>query len=207
IEEVSDWTGNLGERLKISSAARIILPYHQLLDEVKEEQRGEDGIGTTGRGRGPAYGSKVTRGGIRMGGLAHPRLRREQFSSNIADINETLQHIYKRDPIEPEPIINDLLEAAEVLSPYVANTAHILHEAVENGEEVLLEGAQGSLLDVDHGTYPYVTSSCPTSGGACTGSGIPPTAVDNVMGITKAFCTRVCYGPFTLVIRLIEAVR
>src|SRR5699024_10084469 len=100
------------------------------------------------------------------------------------------------DPIEPEPIINDLLAAARVLSPYVANTAHILHEAVENGEEVLLEGAQGSLLDVDHGTYPYVTSSCPTAGGACTGSGIPPTAVDKVMGITKAYCTRVGNGPF-----------
>jgi adenylosuccinate synthase len=163
---------------------------------VKEEQRGDDAIGTTGRGIGPAYVSKVSRVGIRMADLFHPDELRKKVKVNIADINDALEHIYKHEPIEAEPIIKDLLASAEKLCPYITNTSALLHDAIDNGEEILLEGAQGSLLDVDHGTYPFVTSSCPTSGGACTGSGIPPTAVDKVMGITKAYCTRVGNGPF-----------
>jgi len=196
IQEVEALGADLKDRLRISKAAHVILPYHQLLDQVKEEHRGDDAIGTTGRGIGPAYVSKVSRVGIRMSDLFHPEELRAKVQANIRDINDALQHIYKRDPIEAEPIIRDLLDSAEKLCPYITNTSALLHEAIEKGEEILLEGAQGSLLDVDHGTYPFVTSSCPTSGGACTGSGIPPTAIDKVMGITKAYCTRVGNGPF-----------
>ncbi len=196
IEEVEATGGDLKDRLKISGSAHVILPYHQLLDRVKEEHRGDDAIGTTGRGIGPAYVSKVSRVGIRMSDLFHPEALRKKVRDNIADINEALQHVYKHEPIEAAPIIEDLLEAAEKLCPYITNTSALLHEAIENGNEILLEGAQGSLLDVDHGTYPFVTSSCPTSGGACTGSAIPPTAIDKVMGISKAYCTRVGNGPF-----------
>jgi adenylosuccinate synthase len=196
IQEVEAIGGDLKNRLKISSSAHVILPYHQLLDQVKEEHRGDDAIGTTGRGIGPAYVSKVSRVGIRMSDLFHPEALRKKVQDNIADINEALQYVYKHDPIEAEPIIEELLEAADTLRPYITNTSALLHDAIENEEEILLEGAQGSLLDVDHGTYPFVTSSCPTSGGACTGSAIPPTAIDKVMGITKAYCTRVGNGPF-----------
>lgn len=196
IKEVEALGTNLKDRLKISSAAHVILPYHQLLDKVKEEHRGDDAIGTTGRGIGPAYVSKVSRVGIRMSDLFHPEQLRDKVEANITDINEALQYVYKEEPIKAEPIIEDLLEAAELLCPYITNTSALLHDAIENNNEILLEGAQGSLLDVDHGTYPFVTSSCPTSGGACTGSGIPPTAIDKVMGISKAYCTRVGNGPF-----------
>ncbi|MDZ7658333.1 adenylosuccinate synthase [Fodinibius sp.] len=196
IKEVEAIGGDIKNRLKISSSAHVILPYHQLLDQVKEEHRGDDAIGTTGRGIGPAYVSKVSRVGIRMSDLAHPKALRKKVQDNIVDINEALQHVYKHDPIEAEPIIEDLMEAADTLQPYISNTSALLHDAIEKGDEILLEGAQGSLLDVDHGTYPFVTSSCPTSGGACTGSAIPPTAINKVMGITKAYCTRVGNGPF-----------
>lgn len=196
IEKVGTYGIELEGRLKISNAAHVILPYHQLLDKVKEEHRGDDAIGTTGRGIGPAYVSKVSRVGIRMSDLFHPEQLREKVKTNIRDINEALEHVYKRDTIEAEPIIQDLLETAEKLRPYITNTNALLHDAIDSGEEILLEGAQGSLLDVDHGTYPFVTSSCPTAGGASTGSGIPPTAIDKVMGITKAYCTRVGNGPF-----------
>lgn len=196
IEEVEALGANLKDRLKISSAAHVILPYHQLLDQVKEEHRGDEAIGTTGRGIGPAYVSKVSRVGIRMSDLFHPKQLRSKVEANIADINEALKYVYKKDTIEADPIIDDLLETADRLCPYITNTSDLLHEAIEDGDEILLEGAQGSLLDVDHGTYPFVTSSCPTAGGACTGSGIPPTAVNKVMGISKAYCTRVGNGPF-----------
>ncbi len=196
IQEVEELGANLKDRLKISQAAHVILPYHQLLDQVKEEHRGDDAIGTTGRGIGPAYVSKVSRVGIRMSDLFHPQKLRTKVETNIEDINDALQHVYNHDPIEADPIIDDLLEAAEELCPYITNTSALLHDAIENDQEILLEGAQGSLLDVDHGTYPFVTSSCPTSGGACTGSAIPPTAIDKVMGISKAYCTRVGNGPF-----------
>ncbi|HET6528585.1 MAG TPA: adenylosuccinate synthase [Balneolaceae bacterium] len=196
IKEVEALGANLKDRLKISNAAHVILPYHKLLDKIKEEHRGDDAIGTTGRGIGPAYVSKVSRVGIRMADLFHLEKLKEKLEQNIADINEALKHVYKKETIEAQPILDDLLKAAERLCPYITNTASLLHDAIEKGEEILLEGAQGSLLDVDHGTYPFVTSSSPTAGGACTGSGIPPTAVNKVMGITKAYCTRVGNGPF-----------
>lgn len=187
---------SLKGRLYVSNAAHIILPYHQVLDKVKEEHRGHDAIGTTGRGIGPAYVSKVSRVGIRASDLFHPEQFREKLESNLADINQALEHIYGREPLNPETILEEALDAADKLCPYITNTSQILHQAIDQEEAILLEGAQGSLLDIDHGTYPYVTSSSPTSGGACTGSGIPPTAIQYVMGITKAYCTRVGNGPF-----------
>lgn len=196
IENIEKMGFGLKGRLFISNAAHVILPYHQLLDQVKEKHRGEDAIGTTGRGIGPAYVSKVSRVGIRTADLFHPEMLREKIESNLADINESLEHIYKEELLDSKPILDDALEAAEKICPYIHNTGAILHQAIERNENILLEGAQGSLLDIDHGTYPYVTSSSPTSGGACTGSGIPPTAIEKVMGITKAYCTRVGNGPF-----------
>jgi len=196
IEEIRQRGIDLEDRLFISSAAHVILPYHRVLDQVKEKHRGEDAIGTTGRGIGPAYVSKVSRVGIRMADLFHQEIFAEKLRDNLEDINEALTHVYKEDPIELDPILEESLEAAEKLCPFITNTASLLHEAVKSGDEILLEGAQGSLLDLDHGTYPYVTSSSPTSGGACTGTGLPPTAIDHVMGISKAYCTRVGNGPF-----------
>ncbi len=196
IENIESMGFELQGRLFISNAAHIILPYHQILDKVKEEHRGDDAIGTTGRGIGPAYVSKVSRVGIRAADLFHPEILKDKIETNLAEINKALEFIYDEEPLDPKPILDDALEAADKLCPYISNTGNILHRAIEKGENILLEGAQGSLLDIDHGTYPFVTSSSPTSGGACTGSGIPPTAIDKVMGISKAYCTRVGNGPF-----------
>ncbi|MDX1671762.1 MAG: adenylosuccinate synthase [Balneolaceae bacterium] len=196
IEAIREMGIDLEGRLLVSSAAHVILPYHRVLDQIKEKHRGEDAIGTTGRGIGPAYVSKVSRVGIRMGDLFHPAILEEKVERNLADINQAMVHIYKEQEIETAPIIDEALDAAERLQPYITDTASVLHEAIERGENILLEGAQGSLLDLDHGTYPYVTSSSPTAGGACTGSAIPPMAISHVMGISKAYCTRVGNGPF-----------
>lgn len=196
IENVQKLRVSLDAKLLISSAAHIILPYHQLLDQLKEKRRGEDAIGTTGRGIGPAYVSKISRVGIRAADLYHPATLKKKVRSNLEDINEILEHVYKEDPLEADTIIDELLKAADKLQPYIAQTSSKLHEAIKSGDDILMEGAQGSLLDIDHGTYPYVTSSSPTAGGACTGSGIPPSAINHVMGISKAYCTRVGNGPF-----------
>jgi adenylosuccinate synthase len=196
IEEVQNLGVKLQGRLLISNAAHIILPYHQLLDQLKEKQRGEDAIGTTGRGIGPAYVSKISRVGIRAADLFHPKALKKKIRSNLADINNALTHIYKEEPMDADAIVEELLAASEKLQSFIRQTSSVLHQAVSDGKDILLEGAQGSLLDIDHGTYPYVTSSSPTSGGACTGSGVPPSALDHVMGISKAYCTRVGNGPF-----------
>ena len=196
IEEVQRLGVDLRGRLLISNAAHIILPYHQLLDQLKEKHRGEDAIGTTGRGIGPAYVSKISRVGIRAADFFNPDVLRRKVQSNLRDINEALTHIYKEDPLDAGAMIDELLRAGEKIRPFVAQTSSLLHNAIGDGKNILLEGAQGSMLDIDHGTYPYVTSSSPTSGGACTGSGIAPMALDHVMGISKAYCTRVGNGPF-----------
>lgn len=196
IEEVEKLGVNLEGRLLISNAAHIILPYHQLLDQLKEKHRGEDAIGTTGRGIGPAYVSKISRVGVRAVDFFNPEVLAKKVKSNLTDINEALTHIYKEETLDADLIIKELSAAAEKLRPFITQTSSLLHEAIQDGENILLEGAQGSMLDIDHGTYPYVTSSSPTSGGACTGSGIAPRALDYVMGISKAYCTRVGNGPF-----------
>jgi len=180
----------------ISETAHMILPYHRLLDQVKEKSRGADAIGTTGRGIGPAYVSKVSRVGIRMGTLLYPDQLREEIGKNLADINKAFRHIYDEPELDADEMFDSLQPAIERIRPYICNTTEMLHDAIADEKSILLEGAQGSLLDLDHGTYPFVTSSSPTAGGACTGSGIPPTAITHVMGITKAYCTRVGNGCF-----------
>lgn len=196
LEEVQSHGIDLKGRLFISSSAHLILPYHKVLDNVKEKSRGSDAIGTTGRGIGPAYVSKVSRIGIRMDDLLDEKGLNEKIRKNLDDINRALVNVYGEDPLDADEMIEELKPAIETVKPFICNTSHLLHQALEDGESVLLEGAQGSLLDVDHGTYPYVTSSNPTAGGACTGSGIPPLAITHAMGITKAYCTRVGNGPF-----------
>jgi len=187
---------SLDNRFYISQTAHVILPYHKVLDKLKERRKGKDAIGTTGRGIGPSYVSKIARIGIRMVDLLNREVLRNKILQNIQDINYALENMYEEPTIDAEELMENLQKAIDQLEPFICNTSHILHEAIENGEEILLEGAQGCLLDVDHGTYPFVTSSSPTSGGACTGTGVPPTAVTHVMGITKAYCTRVGNGPF-----------
>ncbi len=196
LKEVESLGVNLKGRFFISSSAHLILPYHKVLDQVKEKNRGSDAIGTTGRGIGPAYVSKVSRIGIRMLDLLDMDSLEVKIKKNLRDINVALENVYGEEPLDGDEMIAKLKPAVEIVKPYITNTTELLHDALENGESVLLEGAQGSLLDVDHGTYPYVTSSSPTAGGACSGSGIPPLAITHAMGITKAYCTRVGNGPF-----------
>lgn len=196
IKEVKEIGVNLKDRLYISGSAHLILPYHTVLDNVKEKNRGNDAIGTTGRGIGPAYVSKVSRVGIRMNDLLNKELLEHKIKSNLKDINTALEKVYNEKPLDADEMIESLREAVDYIKPYICNTASMVHSALNDEQSILLEGAQGSLLDVDHGTYPYVTSSCPTAGGACTGSGIPPLAITHAIGITKAYCTRVGNGPF-----------
>ena len=196
IAEVKKLGTDLENRLFISSSAHVILSYHKVLDLVKEKSRGSDAIGTTGRGIGPAYVSKVSRIGIRMGDLADRKSLKASIEKNVEDINKALAHVYNEPELDADEILNELEPAIKHLQPFICNTTQMLHDALENGESVLLEGAQGSLLDVDHGTYPFVTSSSPTAGGACSGSGIPPLAITHALGITKAYSTRVGNGPY-----------
>ncbi|MEX1063432.1 MAG: adenylosuccinate synthase [Balneolaceae bacterium] len=186
----------LDGKFSISETAHLILPYHRILDQVKEKRRGSGAIGTTGRGIGPAYVSKVSRTGIRMGDLFYPDVLKEKVEKNLVDINKALIHIYDAPALDADEMLEAIFQSVERIKPFICNTTEILHRAVAGNREILLEGAQGSLLDLDHGTYPYVTSSSPTAGGACTGSGIPPMAITHVMGITKAYCTRVGNGGF-----------
>ncbi len=196
IDQVHNMGFTLENRFFISETAHVILPYHKVLDRMKEKNKGDLAIGTTGRGIGPAYVSKVARIGIRMIDLLDTEVLHGKLIQNIEDINRALENMYKEPVIDAQALIQEMGEAIQKLRPYICNTTHLLHEAIERGDNILLEGAQGCLLDVDHGTYPYVTSSSPTSGGACTGSGIPPLAISQAMGITKAYCTRVGNGPF-----------
>ena len=196
IKGVEEIGTDLKDRFFISSSAHVILPYHKILDNVREKSRGDDAIGTTGRGIGPAYVSKVARVGIRMGDLLDSDRLEQQIRTNVSEINKSLKYVHKEPEIDADDILFNLKPIAEQIKPYICNTTAILHKAVAAGSHILLEGAQGSLLDVDHGTYPFVTSSSPTAGGACVGSGVPPTAIDHAIGITKAYSTRVGNGPY-----------
>jgi len=183
-------------KLKISADAHIITSYHVMLDKTIERFLGKSKIGTTGRGIGPAYGDKVSRVGIRVQDLYDESISRKKVEGSLVSKNQTLVKVYNRRAVDVDVIVEELLSYAKELKPYVANTSLLLHEALERGENVLLEGGQGTLLDVDHGTYPFVTSSNPTAGGAATGSGIGPTKITRVIGILKAYTTRVGEGPF-----------
>ncbi len=183
-------------KLLISANAHIITPYHVTVDKVSERFLGKRAIGTTGRGIGPTYGDKMGRMGIRVQDLFDPSILRQKVEAALTQKNELLVKIYNRAAIKPEQVVQELLSYAERLRPMVADTALVLNKALEQGKTVLLEGGQGTLLDVDHGTYPFVTSSNPTAGGATTGSGIGPTRITGVIGILKAYTTRVGAGPF-----------
>ncbi|MGH1365214.1 MAG: adenylosuccinate synthase [Calditrichia bacterium] len=184
------------DRLKISQKAHLIMPYHKLLDTASEEKQGEQKIGTTKRGIGPAYVDKANRKGIRIVDLLDRKLFEEKLRRNIAEKNEVLEKIYGKIPLDVEEIIKQYLTFDKLIDPYIKDVSVYLNKAIDAKQSILLEGAQGTLLDVDHGTYPYVTSSNPSSGGACIGVGIGPTKVDEVLGIIKAYTTRVGEGPF-----------
>ncbi len=184
------------KNLLISDTAHLVLPYHQALDGLRETQKGSKKIGTTKRGIGPAYADKASRTGLRTGDLLRPDVLKEKLTQRIKE-NNALLKILGAPTLNAKKIINDTLAAAEVLRPFITNTVIFLHRALEMKTNMLFEGAQGTFLDIDHGTYPYVTSSNTTSGGACTGSGVPPHRIDKVMGVLKAYTTRVGEGPFT----------
>ena len=183
-------------KLLISANAHVITPYHVTVDKVTERFLGKRAIGTTGRGIGPTYGDKMGRLGIRIQDLFDPSILLQKVEGALLQKNDLLVKIYNRAAVRPQEVVDHLLSFAERLKPMVADTALVLNNALADGKTVLLEGGQGTLLDVDHGTYPFVTSSNPTAGGATTGSGIGPTKITGVIGILKAYTTRVGSGPF-----------
>jgi len=184
------------DRLLISADAHLIMPHHVALDKVTERYLGNARIGTTGRGIGPAYSDKASRVGIRMQDLYDPGILRQKLDLVLREKNQVLTKVYNRRGIDAGRVAEEYLGFAARLASYVADTGLELNKALDDGRLVLLEGAQATLLDVDHGTYPFVTSSSPTAGGACAGSGIGPTRISRVMGILKAYTTRVGSGPF-----------
>jgi adenylosuccinate synthase len=183
------------DNLFISDCAHVVFPYHRMLDECRERAKGDKKIGTTKRGIGPCYGDKVERTGLRMGDLVHPKTFSEKLQAKIEESNKILEAFGEK-PIDFLEVKKAYLSAARKLAPYITNTVVYLHEAIKAGRNILFEGAQGTFLDLDHGTYPYVTSSNTTAGGACTGTGVPPHRIDRVIGVMKAYTTRVGEGPF-----------
>ena len=183
-------------KLKISTNAHLITPYHRTIDKVSERFLGKSKIGTTGRGIGPAYADKINRIGIRVQDLFDPSILKQKIEAALHDKNQILIKVFNRKGITVDEVLTEYLNYATILKPYVTDTALLLDQALKGGKIVLLEGSQGTLLDVDHGTYPFVTSSNPTAGGASTGSGIGPTKISRVIGILKAYTTRVGSGPF-----------
>jgi adenylosuccinate synthase len=186
----------LDGNLFISKNAHLIMPYHPALDRASEAMLGARRIGTTGKGVGPAYVDKAARMGIRMADLLNERLFREKLESNLAQKNRILREIYDAQSFTVEEILNPYLRYAGWLAPYITDTALLLSRWIDSGYSVLFEGAQATMLDIDHGTYPYITSSSTTAGGAATGTGVPPTRIHGVLGVAKAYSTRVGGGPF-----------
>lgn len=183
-------------RLLISSEAHVIAPYHRTLDKVTERFLGKHKIGTTGRGIGPTYADKINRVGIRIHDLFNAEHLRNKVEASLHQKNQMLVKLYNRRAIDIDATVADLLKYGEKLKPYVANTSLVLNQALDAGKTVLFEGGQATMLDIDHGTYPFVTSSNPTAGGACTGTGVGPTKINRVIGVVKAYTTRVGEGPF-----------
>ncbi|MEM1442665.1 MAG: adenylosuccinate synthase, partial [Verrucomicrobiota bacterium] len=184
------------ENLMISSRAHLVMPFHREMDAYREASKGDGKIGTTKRGIGPTYGDKIDRIGFRLHDLVgDPVAFSERLFQRVNDCNTLFEQV-GMDSLDAEAIGKELLAAAERLAPFCADTVGFLHEAMKDGKSLLFEGAQGTYLDIDQGTYPYVTSSNTTSGGACTGSGVPPQKIDRVVGVTKAYTTRVGEGPF-----------
>lgn len=184
------------ENIIISDRAHVIMPYHKAVDILSEKKRGSADIGTTGKGIGPCYMDKFERSGIRICDLLDTEVFIEKAGANIEFKNEIITKIYGGEPLDKGEIIDKYLEFAKRLRPYVKDTTYVLYNELKKGSRVLFEGAQGTLLDIDYGTYPYVTSSHPISGGVCVGAGVGPKAVDKVVGVCKAYTTRVGKGPF-----------
>ena len=182
--------------LKLASTAHVTMPYHRLLDQAMERQRGTRRIGTTGRGIGPTYSDKAERNGIRMIDLLDAAQLRERLQGPIEEKNLLLERIHGLDPLDPEQVIAEYADYGRRLAPHVVDCTRTIHQAARARQNILFEGAQGTLLDLDHGTYPYVTSSNPVAGGACIGAGVGPTLIDRVIGVAKAYTTRVGEGPF-----------
>jgi len=181
--------------LVVSSAAHVVFPYHRMLDSLEEEARGSNRIGTTSRGIGPAYQDKVARIGIRMGEFVDPAVFPQRFAE-VVQVKNRMLAMFGKEPLDTDALLGEYREYAERLRPFVKDTDPIVQDAVYSGKRVLFEGAQGTFLDLDSGTYPYVTSSHPTSGGATIGTGIGPRMINSVLGVCKAYCTRVGAGPF-----------
>ena len=182
--------------LVLSERAHMVMPYHPVLDKLGEEQRGDDRLGTTWRGIGPAYEDKIRRIGFRIGDLQKPAFLEKKLRFVLRLKNEVLTKLYGAEPFDERAILDEYLGYAERMDPYIRDIYPIIQSALGEGQRILLEGAQGVMLDIDLGTYPYVTSSAPTAGGACTGSGIPPSRITKTVGVFKAYTTRVGYGPF-----------
>lgn len=188
---------NVRERLKISEACPLILPYHVAMDHAREMALGKNKIGTTGRGIGPAYEDKVARRGLRVSDLFNQEAFAEKLKNILDYYNFQLVHYYKAEAVDFQKTLDEVFAVADIITGMVADITTMLHNARESGDNILFEGAQGTMLDIDHGTYPFVTSSNTTAGGVATGSGFGPRNLDYVLGIIKAYCTRVGSGPFT----------
>jgi len=184
------------DNLVISDRAHVIMPYHIKLDELEEDRKGDQKIGTTRKGIGPCYMDKASRNGIRIVDLMDAEEFEARVRAIVLEKNKLIQQVYGAEPVDADQIINDYLRFAEVLRPYVTDTSVVLNDAIDSNKNVLFEGAQGVMLDIDQGTYPYVTSSNPSAGGVCIGSGVGPSRIQQVIGVAKAYTTRVGDGPF-----------
>ncbi|PIP70564.1 MAG: adenylosuccinate synthase [Nitrospirae bacterium CG22_combo_CG10-13_8_21_14_all_44_11] len=199
IEEIDGLTKRgikIGADLFLSRSAHLIMPYHAAIEREQERLKGSKKIGTTGKGIGPAYVDKIARTGIRAGELLYPELFKEKLKNNLAGVNQLLKVLYNAPSFDVDAIYSEYMRYAERLSGYIADTDIIVNRMIDEDKNLLFEGAQGTLLDVDHGTYPYVTSSNSAAGGACTGLGVSPTRISSVVGVVKAYTTRVGEGPF-----------
>lgn len=196
IRMIQDLGYSVDGRLLISHNAHLIMPYHKKIEAAREQSRDASAIGTTGRGIGPSYVDKFARTGIRVVDLLDRDVLSKKLRTSIEEKNAILKSVYGAETLNVEAIVDEYVEFDKLIDPYVTDTTQYLCNALKDGKHILAEGAQGSLLDVDFGTYPFVTSSHPTVGGCCTGLGVPPTAINRVIGIVKAYCTRVGNGPF-----------
>ncbi len=198
IKMLQDHGIDVSGRLFISHRAHLIMPYHKLLDQAREGAKTKKGeaIGTTGRGIGPSYNDKTRRIGIRIVDLLDRATFEQKIRQNLEEKNVVFDKIYGYEALDVEAMVSQYLEFDKIVDPYITDTTLLINDAIREDKNVVIEGAQGALLDIDHGTYPFVTSSNPTSGGACTGLGVPPTAINRIVGIVKAYCTRVGNGPF-----------
>ncbi len=192
---------DVGKNLLISKNAHVIMPYHRAIENAHESRRGTKKIGTTGRGIGPCYVDKMARNGIRIVDLYNHSVLREKLESNLDEVNYILQNKYGIKGFDVDEIASQYIEYAEALSIYITDTDIVINDFIDRNKNILFEGAQGTLLDIDHGTYPFVTSSSAVAGGACTGLGVGPTKIDRVMGVVKSYTTRVGEGPFPTEIR------